>query len=94
MLCSSSLLAQTDSLVPQKPPRAETDLQQDSLRPQKKPKAAASNGISIADYKIISHSRDTVALDTTISIEKEYRYNFLRKDDFELLPFAKCRAAL
>ena len=88
MLCSSSLLAQTDSLVPQKPPRAETDLQQDSLRPQKKPKAAASNGISIADYKIISHSRDTVALDTTISIEKEYRYNFLRKDDFELLPFA------
>ncbi len=44
--------------------------------------------LSITDYKIISYERDTTFLDTTLSIQKEYRYNFLRKDDFELMPFA------
>ena len=39
-------------------------------------------------YKIISYKRDTVHLDTTLSIQKEYKYNYLRKDDFELLPFS------
>lgn len=44
--------------------------------------------ITIKDYKIISHARDTTFLDTTLTIQKEYRYNYLRKDDFELMPFA------
>ena len=44
--------------------------------------------LSIADYKIISYARDTTFLDTTLTIQKEYRYNYLRKDDFELMPFA------
>ena len=39
-------------------------------------------------YKIISHERDTVSLDTTQSIFKEYRFNYLRRDIFELMPFA------
>lgn len=39
-------------------------------------------------YKIISIERDTTYLDTTLSIQKEYNYNYLRKDNFELLPFA------
>lgn len=43
---------------------------------------------TIKDYKIISFSRDTIFLDTTLTIQKEYRYNYLRKDNFELLPFA------
>lgn len=43
---------------------------------------------TIKDYKIISHAKDTTYLDTTISIQKEYKYNFLRKDDFELMPFS------
>lgn len=42
----------------------------------------------ISDYKIISFSRDTTYLDTTLTIQKDYRYNYLRKDNFELLPFA------
>ena len=45
-------------------------------------------GISIKDYKIISYERDTTFLDTTLTIQKEYTYNFLRKDDFEVMPFA------
>src|SRR5690606_33787827 len=44
--------------------------------------------ITIKDYKIIDYQRDTTFLDTTISIQKEYIYNFLRRDDFELMPFA------
>lgn len=44
--------------------------------------------VSIKDYKIISYTRDTTFLDTTLTIQKEYKHNFLRKDDFELMPFA------
>ncbi|NER11748.1 putative porin [Muriicola jejuensis] len=42
----------------------------------------------IEEYKIISYSRDTTYLDTTLTIQKEYSYNYLRRDDFELMPFA------
>ncbi len=42
----------------------------------------------ITRYKIIFHERDTTYLDTTLSIQKEYKYNYLRRDNFELLPFA------
>ena len=44
--------------------------------------------ISIEDYKIVSKDRDTTFLDTTLTVAKEYRYNFLRRDDFELMPFS------
>lgn len=44
--------------------------------------------IGITDYQIISHHRDTTYVDTTLSIQKEYKYNFLRRDDFELMPMA------
>jgi len=46
------------------------------------------DGLKIEDYKIISKDRDTVFLDTSLTITKEYKYNFLRKDDFELMPFS------
>lgn len=39
------------------------------------------------DYKIISHKYDTTYVDTTLTIKKEYKFNFLRKDNFELLQF-------
>ncbi|MBU2939431.1 putative porin [Lacinutrix sp. C3R15] len=42
----------------------------------------------IQDYLIISHKRDTVYVDTTLTIKKEYKFNYLRKDNFELLPFS------
>lgn len=44
--------------------------------------------ITIKDYKIISFVRDTTFLDTTLTIHKEYKFNYLRKDDFEVVPFA------
>ena len=42
----------------------------------------------ISDYKIIAYNRDTTHFDTTLTIQKDYKYNYLRKDDFELLPFS------
>lgn len=39
------------------------------------------------DYKIISHNFDTTYVDTTMSMRTYNRFNYLRKDDFELLPF-------
>lgn len=39
------------------------------------------------DYKIFSHKRDTTYIDTTLTIQKEYIFNYLRKDNFELLAF-------
>ena len=39
-------------------------------------------------YKIISVKNDTTSLDTTLTIQKDYKFNYLRKDNFELLPFS------
>lgn len=41
----------------------------------------------IQDYQIISFARDTTFVDTTLTIQKEYKYNYLRRDYFDLLPF-------
>lgn len=43
---------------------------------------------SIDLYKIISIKKDTIHLDTTLTILKDYKFNYLRKDNFELLPFS------
>jgi hypothetical protein len=42
---------------------------------------------AIDQYKIINHRNDTIIADTSLTIQKEYKFNYLRKDDFELLPF-------
>ena len=42
----------------------------------------------IDQYRVISIENDTTYLDTTLNIRKEYIYNYLRKDNFGLLPFA------
>ena len=41
----------------------------------------------ITDYLIISQKRDTTYLDTTLTMAKDFKFNYLRKDDFELMPF-------
>lgn len=40
------------------------------------------------DYKIISINNDTTVVDTTLTIAKDYKFNYIRKDNFELLAFA------
>lgn len=41
----------------------------------------------ITSYQIYSIERDTTLVDTTLTIKKEYDYNYLRKDIFGLMPF-------
>ena len=42
----------------------------------------------IDDYKLISIARDTIVADTSLTIAKEYKMNYLRRDRYGLLPFA------
>jgi len=41
----------------------------------------------ISAYKIFSISGDSTFVDTTLTIHKDYKFNYLRKDNFELLSF-------
>lgn len=41
-----------------------------------------------SDYKFITIDKDTTFIDTTLSIKKEYKFNYLKRDYFELLPFS------
>ncbi len=87
VLCAGGFVyAQEDSIPP--PPGTDTTAVR-KARPRKAPaKEPGAREITIRDYKIISYGRDTTFLDTTLTIQKEYRYNYLRRDDFELMPFA------
>ena len=41
----------------------------------------------ITSYRIITLDRDTTYVDTSLTIKKEYEYNYLRKDIFGFMPF-------
>ena len=56
--------------------------QDNSFEEVDKPKA------TIDQYKIYTLERDTVFADTSLTIQSEYKYNYLRKDIFGLMPFA------
>ena len=53
----------------------------DSIKKKKEPVA------TIDMYRIITLDRDTTYVDTSLTIQKEYSHNNLRKDLFGLLPF-------
>ncbi|TRZ43083.1 putative porin [Robertkochia solimangrovi] len=59
-----------------------------SLRERMAQKPKKEITFAIEDYKIISYDRDTTHFDTTQTIRKEYKFNYMRKDEFELLPFS------
>ncbi|WP_334057037.1 putative porin [Polaribacter sp. P097] len=59
----------------------------DTLNTTGSTKVILSGKTKWTDYKIISHHRDTTYIDTTLSIKKDYKFNYLRTDNFELLPF-------
>ena len=43
---------------------------------------------TISQYRIITLEQDTTFVDTSLTIKKEYDYNYLRRDLFGLMPFA------
>ncbi|MEL0652987.1 putative porin [Algibacter sp. TI.3.09] len=68
--------------------------ERDSLKPQSKLSKAVfgkdkeDDKPKIQDYLIISHENDTTFVDTTLSIKKDYKFNYLRKDNFGLIAFS------
>jgi hypothetical protein len=59
----------------------------DTLNNSGSVKIKLSGKTKYTDYKIFSFKNDTTYIDTTLTIKKEYKFNFLRKDNFELLEF-------
>ena len=75
---------------PQKKPRKKAEVlntnnQQEN--PESKLLEVSGEKPPITDYLIISQDRDTTHVDTTLSMVKDFKFNYLRKDDFELMPF-------
>jgi len=63
------------------------DRQKDSTSFDKEQKISLSGKTKYTDYKIISYKNDSTYIDTTLSMQKDYLFNYLRRDNFELLPF-------
>ena len=63
-------------------------IQKNELDPKQFKGPSAGDSISIDMYTIYTIDRDSTYVDTTLTIQKEYKMNFLRKDYFELLPFS------
>ena len=68
-------------------------VQNDSLfpvkkRPSKKLEVKVDDAPKIQDYHIISHKNDTTYVDTSLTVHKDYKHNYLRKDNFGLIPFS------
>lgn len=66
----------------------ETILEKNSLREKRKDNKIEKEQEKplISDYKIITIENDTTFVDTTLNIQKDYNFNYLRKDDFGLMP--------
>lgn len=80
-LFSISVFAQVDDLM-MKTNLPKTDPTQSDFSKNGNDKKAA-----IGLYKMITIESDTIAVDTSLTIQKEYKFNYLRKDIFGLLQF-------
>ena len=74
-------MEQNDSTTQSKPkPKQNKPKPQASKLPDQKP--------LIEKYRIIKESGDETFVDTTITIQKDYKFNYLQRDNFGLMPFA------
>lgn len=73
---------------------SQTKLGDDSIKPKSMResdtlKSPNEQKVATMDmYRFISIERDTTYLDTSLTIQREYSFNYLRKDIFGLLPFS------
>ena len=77
------------SVAQDKPQSRQNQVGQERL-PEGENKSGKENSepAPVALYKIISAKNDTTFVDTTLNIYKDYRFNYLRQDNFGLLPFS------
>ena len=88
--CVNSLFSQLSTISGDQNGRAYNNSyksKNDSLANTGEITVTLSGKTKYTDYKIFSHKRDTTYIDTTLTIQKEYKFNFLRTDNFELLGF-------
>ncbi|MFD2725423.1 putative porin [Hyunsoonleella rubra] len=52
------------------------------------PKDPKEKKAKIEDYLIISHENDTTHVDTSLTVFKDYKFNYLRRDNFGLVRFS------
>ena len=60
----------------------------EQLKQETEKKSEKKDSISITDYKYFFSNGIEKSVDTTLTIYKDYKFNFIREDDFELLSFA------
>ncbi len=65
-----------------------SDSLMDSFTIQKSTKILKNLDAKIEDYTIINQRNDSLKVDTSLTIEKFYKLNYLRSDNFELLEFS------
>jgi len=95
LICSISIAYSQDKVIPNKnkdKPR-ERPSQTESLAPlegmpSEKSEKDGEDKPKIQEYKIISYANDTTYVDTSLTIHKDYKHNYLRKDNFGLIPFS------
>jgi len=93
LLCTSYYGFAQKTGIPQKvKPSNGNVMVNDSLRPNSTRSTSNENiknkDAKIEQYLIISQKRDSVMVDTTLTVQKEYKFNYLRRDNFELMPFS------
>ena len=65
-----------------------SDSLMDSFTIQKSTKILKNLDAKIEDYTIINQRNDSLKVDTSLTIEKFYKLNYLRLDNFELIEFS------
>lgn len=91
LLCFSVSSQVLKPAVKSKQIRQSKEFQTDSSKLSNKSnskKSIKSKNAQIEQYLIIDSNGQKTFLDTSLTISKEYKFNYLRKDDFGLIPFA------
>ena len=65
-----------------------SDSLMDSFTIQKSTKILKNLDAKIEDYTIVNQRNDSLKVDTSLTIEKFYKLNYLRSDNFELIEFS------
>ena len=70
-----------------RPDRDNGLFQSDSTSFKDAVKVKLSGKTKYTDYRLFSVHNDTTVIDTTLTLQKDFKFNYIRKDNFELLPF-------
>lgn len=81
------LLTNINAQITTSPDGSSDIYQTDSTRSYRSVNVEIDGETKYTDYKIISLKNDTTLIDTTQSIKKEYKHNFIRKDNYDYIAF-------